>query len=180
MLNQPLLKVTEFFLENPYTEIHLRELARKLNLSPFAVKKYADALIKEGLVAESKKANLRYLKANVSNLFFKHLKISLNVRNILNSNLIEFLKEDVPNISSAVLFGSTAKGENTPESDVDILVIGKDKHLNLEKFEKKLGRDINYHIFSWSGWKSKAEKDKPFYYEVIFYGIPLFGELPAK
>lgn len=179
-MQSPLLKITEFFLENPYEEIHLRELARKLNLSPFAVKKYADALVKEGLVTESKRANLRYLKSNVSNLFFKHLKISLNVRNILNSKLVEFLKENVPNISSVVLFGSMAKGENTAESDVDILIIGKNKHLNLEKFEKKLNRDINYHIFSWSSWKTKAEKDKPFYYEVIIHGIPLFGELPAK
>lgn len=174
-----LLKTAKHFLDNPYEEIYLRELARKLKLSPFATKKYADVLLKEGLIIETRKANLRYFKANLANLFFKHLKISLNIKIILDSNLVAFLKENISNVSSIVLFGSFARGENTKKSDVDIVIIGKKKYLNLNKFERKISGDINMHIFSWSDWRNKIKKDKPFYYEVILHGIPLFGELPA-
>ena len=178
MQNQVPLKILKFFLENPYKEVYLRELAKNLKLSVFAIKKYADLLIKEGLVKEERKANLRYFKANTNNLFFKYLKIAFNINLILKSGLIDFLKENIANISSIILFGSIAKGEDTKKSDIDILIIGKEKPLNLEKFEKKLERDINLHIFIWSDWNKKAKKDTPFYFEIIGPGIPLYGELP--
>ena len=178
MRNIALLKVLEFFLENPYEEFYLRQLAKRLKLSPFAIKKYADMLVKEDVIAEERRANLRYFKANTSNLFFRRLKIAFNIRSIMQCGLLSFLRQSMANISSIVLFGSLAKGENDKNSDVDILVIGEKKRLLLEKFEEKIGREITLHIFSWSGWNAKVKQDKAFYAEIISHGIPLYGELP--
>lgn len=172
------IKFVEFFLTNPYKEFYIRELAKKLSLSPFATKKYSDILVKEKFILEDKRANLRYLKANVSNLFYKHLKISYNIREIINSGLVEFIKNSVANVTSIILFGSFAKGENDDKSDIDLVVIGKEKYLDLNKFENNMNREITIHFFSWSEWNEKAKKDNPFYYEVINYGIPLYGQLP--
>lgn len=172
------LKAVKFFLENPYEEVYLRQLAKKLNLSSFAIKKYADLLVKEDLIKEERKANLRYFKANIDSLFFKHLKIAFNVNIISKSGLIDFLKQNLANISSIVLFGSMAKGEDSRESDVDILVIGKEKYTDLDKIEEKLDKKINLHILSWSDWNKNAENNKAFYFDVITYGIQLYGELP--
>lgn len=172
------IKFVEFFLVNPFHEVYIRELAKKLNISPFATKKYADILVKEGLVLDEKKANLRYLKANVNSLYYKHLKISYSIKQLLKSGLIDFLKNNIANVTSIILFGSLAKGEDSKESDIDILVIGKQKHLNLKHFEDKLDKNISLHFFSWSGWNDKSKEDHPFYYEIINYGIALFGELP--
>lgn len=173
-----LTQLLKFFLDNPYKEFYLRELAKKLKISPFAIKKYADFLLKESIITEEKKANLRYFKANISNLFFKYLKISANIREILKSELIEFLKKEIPNCSSIILFGSLAKGEDDENSDIDLLVIGKEKHLRLTNIEEKTGREIKPHILSWNDWNKKAKEDTPFYFEVINQGIPLYGELP--
>ena len=178
MENLILIKLTKFFLENPYKEMYLRELAKKLKISPYAIKKYADLLVKENIIKDEKKANLRYFRANINNLFFRHLKIAFNINLIIKSELIDFLKEKLANISSIVLFGSAAKGQDTKKSDLDILVIGKKKYLNLEKIEEKIDKEITLHVFSWSEWKNKMEKDKAFYFEIISHGIPLFGELP--
>ena len=130
-------KVARFFLDNPYQEVYLRELAKKLKISPFAVKGYADVLLKEGLILEERKANLRFFKGNAGNPFFRHIKISLNVDLLMKSGLVDFLKENIPNISSIVLFGSLAKGENDSESDVDLLVIGKETRKSSGKFGKR-------------------------------------------
>ncbi len=172
------IKSVEFFLINPYKEVYIRELAKKLKISPFATKKYADILVKEGLIIDEKKANLRYLKANVTNLFYKYLKISYNLKQLIKSDLINFLKNNIVNVASIVLFGSLAKAEDTEESDIDILIIGKQKNLNLKDFEDRLKKEITLHFFSWSEWNSKAKEDHPFYYEIINQGIPLYGELP--
>ena len=172
------IKFVEFFLNNPYREVYIRELAKELKISPFATKKYADILVKEGLILDEKKANLRYMKANSNSIFFKHLKISYSLRELLKSGLIDFLKENLANITSIILFGSLAKGEDSDESDIDILIIGKQKHLILSNFEKKLKKEITLHFFSWNEWNEKAKEDNPFYYEVINYGISLYGEIP--
>ncbi len=173
-----IIKVVEFFLENPFREVYLRQLAKELKLSPYATKKYVDLLARENLIISQKKANLRYLRANNSSLFFKHLKIALNIKKLLDSRLIGFLKDKISNLSSIVLFGSLAKGDDTEESDIDIVIIGASKRLNLVQFEETLGKEINTHVFSWSEWKRKMKEDSPFYYEVTIYGIPLYGELP--
>lgn len=173
-----LIKFTEFFLKNPYKEVYIRELAKKLKLSPFATKKYADLLVKEGLIIEEKKAHVRYLAANTKNIFYKHAKITYNLREILNSGLIEFLKENVSNLTSIVAFGSISRGEDSEESDVDIVIIGKEKNLSLTEFEKKMKREITLHFFSWSEWNTQIKENSPFYYDVINSGIPLHGELP--
>lgn len=167
------LKFTEFFLGNPYKEFYIRELAKKLKISPFATKKYADILVKEKLILEEKRANLRYLKANVKNLFYKYLKISYNVKKLLDSRFIEYLESNIANLTSITLFGSLAKGEDSEESDIDILIIGKQKNLNLKEFENRMDKEITLHFFSWSEWNEKAKEDHPFYYEIINHGIAL-------
>ena len=172
------IKIIRFFFDNPYKEFYLRELAKKLKLSPFAIKKYMDIFIKEGLVIEERKANLRYFKANVNDLFFKHLKIAFSIRKIKQSQLIEDILKKMANISSIVLFGSVAKGEDDENSDIDIVVIGKEKSFSLSEIRKKLNKEINLHTFLWSEWNKQADINKAFYFDVITYGISLYGELP--
>lgn len=170
--------IIKFFTESPYQEIYLRQLAKKLKLSPFATKKYADLLIQENLILEERKANLRYFKANTQGLFYKHLKIALNINKIEKSNLIKFIKEKVSNVSSIILFGSMARGEDEKNSDIDLVVIGKDKYLDLSKFEEILDKEINIHSFNWAEWNKQAKNNTAFYNDVISHGLPLYGELP--
>lgn len=172
------IECLSYFLENPYSEVYIRELAKKINISPFAAKKYVDLLIKETLVIDERKANLRYIRANVNNPYYKHAKITQTIRKIVQSQVIENLKKHITNLSAIVLFGSCAKGEDTKESDLDMIIIGKKNNLDLHTFEKKLGKEINIHFFSWHEWNKKAKQDSPFYYEIINSGIPLHGELP--
>ena len=42
-----------------------------------------------------------------------------------------------------ILFGSAAKGEDLKESDIDLFVLAEEKKLDLQKYEKLLGRKIN-------------------------------------
>ncbi len=174
-----LFKTLRFFIDCPYQEVYLRQLAKKTGLSPFAIKKYADFLIEEGLILEDKRANLRYFKANINNPFFKHLKIAFNVNLLQKSGLINHLTENISNVSSIILFGSMAKGLDDEKSDADILVIGKEKHMDLEKFEEIIKRNISMHVFGWSEWNKKAKTDKAFYLEIITTGICMYGEKPV-
>lgn len=174
------MKVLEYFFENPYKEVYLRDLAKKIHVSVFAAKKSLDKLVKEGILLERREGKLRYIKANVENPFFKHLKIAFNIKKILDSGILEYLKKNIHPLLCIVLFGSVAKGEDDEKSDIDLLVIGNEKNnLFLSKFEKRLNKEINLIIMKWHEWRKKAEKDKAFYLDVISYGIPLYGDLPV-
>lgn len=172
------IRFVDYFLENPYGEVYLREISKKLKLSVGATKRYADVLVKEQVLVESKRANLRYLRANTENLFYKNLKKSKSVKKILDSEILESIINESINVSSIVLFGSTSKGEDSPESDIDLLVIGKKREFSEKGFEKKIKKEIQIHFFEWKEWRKKFKEDESFYYEVINQGIPLYGELP--
>ena len=175
-----ILNFSKHFLENPYSEFYLREIAKKLKISVFSSKKYLDYFVKEKILTERRQANLRYFKLNLSSVFVRHLKISYSLKIIEDSGMIPYLLEKIPSISSIVLFGSVSRGEDDKKSDVDIVVIGRTDtvHLGLHEFEKKIGRSINEHVFSWTKWKKQMKENNAFYTDVIINGIPLYGELP--
>jgi predicted nucleotidyltransferase len=45
-----------------------------------------------------------------------------------------------------VLFGSCARGEDIETSDLDLLVVAKEKEVDLKKFESALKRKISLHF----------------------------------
>jgi predicted nucleotidyltransferase len=173
-----LITFLKLFLNDPYKEFYLREAAKKTKLSVFAAKKYADLLVKEGLLFEERKANLRYFKANLGKSSVRIIKSAFIINEIEKSGVLEYIKENISGISSVMVFGSSAKGEDSLESDIDILIIGKKSTIDLSDFEKKLGRRINEHIFSWSEWNKQSKDNKAFYLDVLMYGISLYGEKP--
>ncbi len=175
----PLWKVLQFFFSHPYKEVYLRELSRKANISVFSAKQAVDELVKKKILAERKNGNMRYIKANMNSLFFKHLKIAFSIKDIEDSGLITYLAENIPALSSIVLFGSMAKGEDDKKSDLDLLVIGQRKKIGLGRFEKNLGREINAVIMKWAEWREHAKNDKAFYRDVITNGIILYGNMPV-
>ncbi|HEC77358.1 MAG TPA: nucleotidyltransferase domain-containing protein [Thermoplasmatales archaeon] len=175
----PLWKVLQLFFSNPYHEVYLRELARKADASVFSVKRIVDELVKEGMLLERKNGNMRYIKANMDNLFFRYLKIAFSIKKIEESGLIEYLIKNIPALSSIILFGSIAKGEDDEKSDVDLLVIGQKKKMDLSKFEENMGREVRVITMRWSEWREYAKENKAFYREIITNGIVLYGNMPV-
>ena len=82
-------------------------------------------------------------------------------------------------ISSILLFGSYAKGDNDEESDIDILVISLAKEKPTATLAQLLKRDVNLISFSPAEWSQQAKTNKAFYFDVILDGIVLYGTRPV-
>jgi len=173
------LKALEFFVENPYVEVYLREFSRKLKISPNTAQRFLDGFVREGFVTEFKRGNLRYFKANLDSVVFRQIKVIFSLRKIERSGMVESLKKR--GVVSLVLFGSVARGENDRESDLDLVAIG-DKGNELKRivreFEGKIGMEINLHVFTFSEWKKQKRNNVAFYQDVVAHGISLIGEIP--
>ncbi len=172
-------RVLELFFTEPFREFHLREAARKANVSAPTAKIQLDKFVKANLIEKHKKANLSLFRANTKSKRFQLLKTAYFLEKLEKSGLVEEMKKKI-GPQALVLFGSTARGEDSKESDIDLLAITKKKHvIEISRFEKKIGREINFVCYSTAEWRKKAVEDKPFYQRILIEGIVLGGELPV-
>ncbi len=116
---------------------------------------------------------------NTESTLFRQIKIAYSVFKIQESGLISQLVKEM-NPSAIVLYGGVARGEDDGRSDIDLLVITRNKKsIDLTKFESKLKHRITLVIYSMSEWQKKAAISKPFYERILIDGIVLHGELPV-
>ena len=64
----------------------------------------------------------------------------MNNRRIIAQEFAQAIKSD--NIKQIILYGSVARGEDTPDSDIDILIITFEKNKKLESCIRKKVVDI--------------------------------------
>lgn len=96
----------------------------------------------------------------------KHLKLILE----------DFLKPLESKIISAVLFGSYSKGVQTKESDIDILLIVKNKagiDKTVKEIHAKYGKEIS--VVNMTEPEFAKQKEKPIIKEIIKYHHVIFG-----
>jgi len=139
--NHNTYRVLELFFKYPSKTFQLREISRLTNLGMPSVKLHIKALEKQGFIEKRKGAiypNYIALRSDK----FKVCKRSYNLTIIYESGLIT-LFENVFAPDAVVLYGSASRGEDTENSDFDLLVITKEKAISLEKFEKQFNRKIH-------------------------------------
>ena len=150
----------EYFIKEPEKDFHVRGLSKLLKKSPTTISKYLNKYEKDGILISEKKFNHLFFRANLNNYFFKCLKLNYNLNLLNNSGIIDFLEKEY-NPEAIILFGSFAKAEDTKKSDVDILIITSNKnYLDLKTFEKKIGKSIQLHIYSYKDVNLMKIKNK--------------------
>jgi predicted nucleotidyltransferase len=173
----PGFRILTTFFDEPYREFHLREIAKLAGVSSSTAKRYLDFYSKNDFLARSRRANLVLLKANLESLSFRYMKLAYFTTKL--KPLTDFLEHTMPN-TSIILYGSCARGEDDPQSDVDLLIIGKKLgRLDFGRFEKRLARRIVVLNYTQTEWEEKAEKDRAFYERILIDGIVLQGNLPV-
>lgn len=166
-------KVLEFFLKTG-REIHVRELARELGISPQTANHYLKFYKKANILKERKEANL-LLYSLLDNALTRQLKIFYILDNIYPSTL-RFAKKN--NVTSIVLYGSHASGIYDEHSDIDLLIISQQKTLNLDELkelERKIKKEIKIQVFSVGEWRNLKRRKNTFVQSVLSKHILLYG-----
>lgn len=148
----------------------IRGISRELNLAVTSVSRYLKDLVGEGLVIKGKRGIYMSYWANRDNDRFKFYKMLDTLIVLEESGLTEKIhSECLPD--SIILFGSASRGEDVPDSDVDIFVQSKEKNIGIKKYEKALRRKINLFFESdFSGLSTELKNN-------ILNGITLRGYL---
>ena len=172
--NYNTLSTTSVFFDFPTKNHYLKGISREIKLAHTSVKNDLIKLKKDNLIIEEIeiKASRKFptYKANLNGTNYRREKKIYNLKQIINSELIEFIEERLMP-KSIILFGSYQKGEDIETSDLDLFVECKKEELDLKKFERKLKRSIELHFSSHFNDLGKELKNN------ILNGVILFGYL---
>lgn len=165
------MKVLEFFLDDPMIEYHEREVVRKTGVSKGSAGKILKLLTKMDLLTREERERLAIYKLNLKEPTVRQFKVLVNIFAL--KGLVDELKEHSRKL---VLFGSCSQGTDVKESDIDLLVIAQEKEpvrKILSKFNMDSGRKVAPITVDMSEFIRLKKEDKPLY-ENIERGIALW------
>lgn len=160
--NKVPVKILIFFLENPSYEFSETEVRTKLQLARASVNKWLNALFNYKILQQLIRGRMNLYRLNLNSPVVKQFKVLINIIKLLPS----FTSSKNTQV---FLYGSTARGEDVEDSDIDLLIIGKQPKEILDvirKVESKLNRRVKPSFYTEFEWSQMSRKDTAFYEHV--------------
>jgi predicted nucleotidyltransferase len=136
----------------PDKAFFVRELARQVEVSVGSVQRELVTLADAGLVIRSEAGNQVFYRANRQHPAYAELHALLIKTAGIFHQLTAALAPLAQEIEFALVYGSFSRGEETAESDVDLMVVGKvtldDLLERLVPVERTLQRPVNPTVYS--------------------------------
>lgn len=157
-------------------EFYLRELVRVAGKGHGVVQRELQNLVQGGLVLREERKGRTYFRANRQCPIFEELKRII----VKTAGLVDVIYDaigSVKGIEIAFVYGSVARGEEGPDSDVDVAIIGKCSFKSvvsaLTPAQEILGREINPTVFPATEFSKKA-KGKHHFVRSLLDGEKIF------
>jgi predicted nucleotidyltransferase len=168
-------KVLRLILENsPLKQWHFEKVVRKAGVTRAVANKWLAKYSKEGLIKRVKeKGHFPYFVAGMDNPAYQARKRIYALEQIYQSGLATHLA-GLRNAKTVILFGSMAKGDWYKDSDIDIFIYGDPAGIEKGKYEIRLKRSIELHIFQ---TKKELHEVKTGLMGNVMNGYPLKGQL---
>ena len=116
--------ILAFLCRNPQQSFYSGEIAQKTALSNGGTNQSLHELARQGVLKTEKKGRMIFYSVDIKSPLIRQYKVLQNI-----ASLEDIVKKIKPLAERVVLFGSCARGEDTQESDIDLLVISRDKGL---------------------------------------------------
>lgn len=163
-------RVLALLLLRPEESLHGREIARRTGLPAGTITRELAKLAEVGLLRREKRGNQQVYSANTSSPIFTELASILRKTSGLGDVLSAALAPLAGRVRLAFVFGSVARGEEAPGSDIDVLLVGeagfREVVAVLYPAQATLGREINPKVFGVDEFSAKA-RTEPFLRDVL-------------
>ena len=167
----------------PDRGFHLSELRRLTGLGSASLQRELNRLAEAGLVVSERVGNLRRFQANPGSPVFNELVVLTRKTLGAEPLLRDALQPLLPVLQGAWIFGSVAKKTDAAQSDIDVMLVGK--NLSLAKVlelllpvEEQLGRKINPTCYTPAEFARRRAEPDSFVNRVLAQPVlPLIGEL---
>ncbi len=157
-------RLLAYYFTNPTARLHLRDLAERLEIDPSNLSKELGRLERDGLFRSEVSGRQKYFQLNRNYPLFPEVKGVVEKTIGAPSAIAKALKSTL-GIEAAYLYGSFARNQQDAVSDIDLLLIGSPTGESLaeaiDKLERRLGREINYTVFSREEFNSRRARRDP-------------------
>lgn len=164
-------RLVVFFAIHPGEEFHLRELKRRLRLSTASLQHELARLTGIGALKRENRGNRAIYAAAESHPAWRAWMLLLRAAAAPGDVLREVLV-DAPGIDAAFVFGSFARGDAAPDSDLDLLLLGspdarRSAGRSLVEAELLLGRPIDVLGYDPEDFALRVRSENPFVRRVL-------------
>jgi predicted nucleotidyltransferase len=157
------------FFDYPTRHFQLREICRLVNMGMPSVRSHVRKLERQGFLKKEKRGVYQSYVSTRNELFKVYKRNDMLLR-LHDSGLVSYLADKfVPD--AVVLFGSASRGEDVEDSDTDLLVVSREKKIELDEFERKMKRKLSLHF------EEKASNIPKELLNNIVNGIVVYGYL---
>jgi predicted nucleotidyltransferase len=154
-------RVLALIFTHPERSFYTSEIVRNARSGVGAVQRELSKLERSGLVSVERVGNQKHYRANQAAPIFAELRGLIEKTVGLAEPIKQSFRPYADTIRVAFIYGSVAKGTDTADSDIDLMVIGDeldlaDLYAAAQCAEGKLGRKVNPVFLSSKDWRRKA------------------------
>ena len=164
------VKVLSLFLTHPDRDFYGREIGRLTGLLPRAVHRELTRLTSIGILQREERGNRVYVRINRRHPIFPELR-AIFLKTVAVGDQIRGALADATEIDLAFIYGSVAANTDTPESDIDLFIVGETTLSSitpiLSELEKPLGREINASVYKAAEVAMRKKEGDPFIGSVL-------------
>jgi predicted nucleotidyltransferase len=157
-------------LLHPEGSFHVREMARITGKAPGTMLRELNALVDAGVLTRTRVGNQVRFQANPECPIYEDLRNILKRTDGVADVLREALEPLADRISAAFVYGSVARGDERPGSDLDLMIVGELSFAEvigaLTRAHEMLRREINPTVYPVDEFRVKARAE-PFLARVL-------------
>jgi predicted nucleotidyltransferase len=163
--------VLALLLLHPETSLHVREIARATGTAPGTLLRELNRLADAGVLTRKPGGNQVHFQADT------RCPIHEDLRNLLKKTVgvVDVLREALAPLASKVdaafVYGSVARGDERSGSDMDLMIIGEAKFVDvvhaLAGVRDALRREINPNLYPKREFRRKLAAGEPFLKRVL-------------
>ena len=163
--------VLALLLLHPELSLHVREIARATGTAPGTLLRELNRLADAGLLTRKPVGNQVHFQADT------RCPIHEDLRNLLKKTvgIVDVLREGLAplanKVHAAFVYGSVARGDERAGSDLDLMIIGEAKFVDvvraLGNVQEALRREINSNLYPRREFKRKLAAGEPFLKRVL-------------
>jgi len=157
-------RVLSTTLMHPDQSFTLQELLRRAAAGRGSAQQQIDRLVRAGvLVDEPRRGRQRSIRANAEFFLYPELRsIALKTFGLIEP-VREALQAYADRIEEAFIFGSVVKGNDTSQSDIDVMIVGEVPQMELfevaNRLQQELGRVVQFNVYEPAEWRNLVKSD---------------------
>ncbi len=169
--SQTRVDLLAIFFMHPGEEFYLRQLTGMLQCSPRSISLELANLHAISLVHKRISGKQHYYGINQEHPIYSELSALFRKTVGLRDVVKEELQSVAGNIEFAFIYGSMARGEFSPASDVDVMIIGQPPLRRVASvvsaLRTKLAREVNYQVFGKDEWLNRMHRGDHFVASIL-------------